>query len=293
MAPSPSESLHTSSFPISLGGSVTVLRLFFLQHNCLGSRNVFLSLFSSISEIRNPFLIVALQDVPLWQNLPPTIKGFKCFHPPFSPDYKICVSFYISVPLVEIMSILPLFFNRGDLVGLNLFSQEGIMSSLDSQLRILNAYNNEGTLSHNRTITPDLLFPELRYPCLTLGDLNIHHNASDPGRLLMTNEELISSPYFSLADKRDYHLLNDPGAYTFFPFNLSHRCCVIDVTFANNFFLPMFDYWDNTLPHTGSDHIPILLHFNIPALRAAASSPNWALTDWTQCESTLKSLVLC
>src|SRR5437899_8120884 len=113
MAPSPSESLHTSSFPISSGGSVPVLCLSFLQHNCLGSRNVFLSLFSSISEIQNHFLIVALQDVPLWQNLPPTIKSFKCFHPPFSLDYKIRISFDISVPLVEIMSILPLFFNRG------------------------------------------------------------------------------------------------------------------------------------------------------------------------------------
>jgi len=57
-SPSPSQSFH---YPGCLNLSI-------VQHNCLGSSNVFQTLFSFFTLVESSLHIVALQDIPLWRN---------------------------------------------------------------------------------------------------------------------------------------------------------------------------------------------------------------------------------
>jgi len=53
-----------------------------VQHNCLGSWDVFLSLFHSFTMLPHPPLLVAIQDPPSRPSLLPTFPGFMSFAPP-------------------------------------------------------------------------------------------------------------------------------------------------------------------------------------------------------------------
>jgi len=53
-----------------------------IQHNCLGSWNVFLSLFESFKETTTYPSIVLLQDPPVNKAHLPSFNGFKSFFPP-------------------------------------------------------------------------------------------------------------------------------------------------------------------------------------------------------------------
>jgi len=67
---------------------------------------------------------------------------------------------------------------------------------------------------------------------------------------------------------------------------------VLDLAFACPLLAPYFTDWSDTLPPTGSDHIPIHLPFEAPLFRAPPPTPNWALTDWTSLESALKATTI-
>jgi hypothetical protein len=54
-----------------------------VQHNCLGSWNVFLALFHSFAELKSPPLIVALQDPPFRYHTLPSFPGYSSFAPPW------------------------------------------------------------------------------------------------------------------------------------------------------------------------------------------------------------------
>ena len=56
-------------------------------------------------------------------------------------------------------------------------------------------------------------------------------------------------------------------------------------------FLLMFRSWDATsLPSTGSDHVPILIHLPAPTDERAPPRPMWDKADWEHLEDSIKGL---
>jgi len=199
-SPSPSQSFH---YPGCLNLSI-------VQHNCLGTSNVFQTLFSFFTSVESSPHIVALQDIPLWRNCPPVFRNYKCFFPPATDSYKPRVATYFQERLLSVISILPLFFERGDLMAVNLDSPEGPFDTSHNLFCLYNAYSIPS--GHTRSISPADLFPRHDYPTLVLGDLNIHHSACDTTRLLSNHDQFISSPYFDRASAQLFFLLNTPGS---------------------------------------------------------------------------------
>jgi len=76
-----------------------------------------------------------------------------------------------------------------------------------------------------------------------------------------------------------YHLLNTPGVYTHFPFNIISRPSVLDLAFANTALSPLVSSWDTPLPSTGSDHVPFVITLRPPAIMLPPPTPQWALLD--------------
>jgi len=117
--------------------------------------------------------IVALQDIPLWKNSPPVFCKYKCFFPPATDGYKPRVAVYVREKLLNVISILPMFFARGDLTALNFHCPEGRFDASHNLFCLYNAYSIPS--SHNRSVSPLDLFPQHDFPTLVLRDLNPHH----------------------------------------------------------------------------------------------------------------------
>jgi len=179
---------------------------------------------------------VALQDIPLWRNCPPVFRNYKCFFPPATDNYKPQVATYVHERLLSVSSILPLFFERGDLKAVNLHSPEGLFVTSHNLFHLYNAYSIPS--GHTRSVSPVDLFPQHDFPTLVLGDLNFHHSVSNPTRLLSGYHQLISSPYFDRASAQLFSLLNTLGVYTRFPFTSYHLPAVLDLPFANTALVP-------------------------------------------------------
>ena len=122
--------------------------------------------------------IVALQHIPLWKNRPPVFHNYKCFFPPAIDSYKPRVATNVHETLLSVISILPLFFERGDLMAVNLYSPEGLFDTSHNLFRLYNAYSIPS--GHHRSVCPLDLFPQHDFPTLVVGDLNIYHPALDP-----------------------------------------------------------------------------------------------------------------
>ena len=177
---SPSQSLH---YPGCLNHSI-------VQHNSLGSSNVFLTLFSFFTAVESSPHIVALQDIPLRRNCPPIFCNYICFFPPATDSYKPRVATYVHARLLSVISILPLCFERGDLMAVNFHSPEGLFDTSHNLFRLYNAYSIPS--GHTRSVSPVDLFSHHNFPTLVLGDLNIHHSASDPTGFLSKYDQFIS-----------------------------------------------------------------------------------------------------
>src|ERR1700710_903302 len=265
-------------------------QLSFVQHNCLGSWDVFLSLFNSFQKLPTPPHLVLLQDPPIFRNRLPSFAFYKAFAPPPTPGTPPRVAIYASFNFQQGFSILPCFFDRPDLMALDVFSPSGLFNHSHTQLRLYNSYSVAGTFSGSRTVLPKDLFQAHSFPVLVLGDLNIHHPQSDPLRTISQQEYATSSPYFDLAHDLQFALLNSPGVFTRFPFDSSTRPGVLDLAFANHTLQPYFANWHTNLPATGSDHLPITITFCSPLLKPPPPSPDWKHTDWDSLLPALKSL---
>jgi len=92
------------------------------------------------------------------------------------------VATYVHERILSVISILPLLFERGDLMAVNFHSPEGVFDTSQNLFRLYNAYSIPS--GHTRSVSPVDLFPQHDFPTLVRGDLNIHHSASDPTRLL-------------------------------------------------------------------------------------------------------------
>ena len=78
-----------------------------VQHNCLGSWDVFLSLFHSFTMLPHPPLLVAIQDPPSRRSVLPTFPGFMSFAP--LPPGRPRVAIYVSRTLNEHLSCSTVF----------------------------------------------------------------------------------------------------------------------------------------------------------------------------------------
>jgi len=174
-------------------------------------------------------------------------------------------------------------------MALDLFTPDGFFNPSTTGFTIINSYSTKGRLNNTRSVPPDIVFPMSSLPTLTLGDLNIHHPTADPVRVFKEDEIATSTPYFDRATELGFTLLNVPGLFTRFSMSLIRHPGVIDLAFACPLLAPYFAEWTDPLPSPGSDHIPILLHFEAPLFRAPSPTPNWALTDWPALESSLKA----
>ena len=267
-------------------GLAPAKNLTLVQHNSLGSWDVFLSLFSSLIE-GSPIDFVLLQDPPSSKGFLPCYAGFKSFAPPVARPRVAC---YVSLNFLQRFAVLPFFPSEtDDFMALDVFTPEGCFGSSFSRFRIGNAYARP-LHPHPHSVSPETALRDLEYPYLVAGAFNIHNTTTDPSRLLSTKEENESAPYFTLAADLGFTLLNTPGIYTRFPFTGTHRPSVIDLAFANPRMFPAFRSWDaSLLPSTGSDHAPIIIFLRPPSPHNDKPRPRWQEADWPGLTNKLKA----
>jgi len=228
-----------------------------VQHNCLGSWNVFLSLFESFKEPTTYPSIVLLQDPPVNKAHLPSFNGFQSFFPPVR---KPQVAAYIHMSFLSNYTVLPRFKGVDDVLALDVSTNEPLFGADFHSFRVINAYSTNTVDHHVHSVLPDTLFPEVGLPLLVVGDLNIHNPLSDPLRSFSPREISSSTRYFEKAAGAGFALLNAPGEYTRFSLVGNARPSVIDL--------------DGLRPCTHHDNsCPPSLSQKPPRLR-------WADTDW-------------
>jgi len=232
--------MNKKPFPSSRHGLAPATDLTLIQHNSLGSWDVFLSLFSSL--VDGPLVdFVLLQDPSSSKGFLPSFAGFKSFAPPIASPRVAC---YVSLDFLRRFALLPLFPpETDDFMALDVFTPQGCFGSDFRRCRIGNAYARP-LPPDPHSVSPETALQDLEYPYLVAGDFNIHNTATDPFRLLSAREQSESAPYFNLATDSGFTLLNTPGIYTRFPFTGTHRPSVIDPAFANPRMFPAFRSWD-------------------------------------------------
>jgi len=235
-----------------------------VQHNCLGSCDVFLSLFGSFTQLAHAPAIVARQDPPVYRGKLPSFNLFTAFSPPTTGGCKPQVGFYVYSSFLSPLSLLPRCFGRGDVMALELFTPKGLFNASTTGFTIINSYSTKGRSNNTRLVPPDVMFRSSPLPTLTLGDLNIHHPTANPLRVFKENEIARSMPYFARATDLGFSLLNTPGVLTRFSMSLIGRPGVLDLAFGCPLLALYLSEWSYPLPSIGSDHIMILLRFEAP-----------------------------
>ena len=104
-----------------------------------------------------------------------------------------------------------------DVLSLDISSNEPLFGTAFHSFGIINAYSTNTVEHRVHSVSPEVLFPDLGFPLLVLGDLNIHNPLSDPLRHFSDREISSSTPYFEKAAESGFALLNPPGEYTRFP----------------------------------------------------------------------------
>src|SRR6195952_3312173 len=232
-----------------------------VQHNSLGSWDVFLSLFHSLTS-GPPVDFVLLQDPPVSKGFLPGFPGFQSFAPPVS---KPRVAIYVSLRLLSSFTVFPVCSHDAeDFLALDIYTPDGCFGTNAPRFRLASVYSRFlGREGHS--VPPHVALQPFDFPYLVAGDFNIHNSASDPFRVTSASEDLASAPYYERASDLGFHLFNTPAVYTRFPMTASYRPSVIDLAFANPHMLPFFQSWDaSSLPSTGSDHVPIRLTLQTP-----------------------------
>ena len=226
-----------------------------------------------------------MQDPPVNNAHLPSFNGFKSFFP---TGRKPRVAAYVHVSFLSSYTVLPRFKGVDDVLALDVSSNEPLFGTDFHSFRIINAYSTN-TVDHRiHSVQPEVLFPDLGFPLLVVGDLNIHNPLSDPLRHFSSREISSSTPYFEKAAQSGFALLNPPGEYTRFPLVGTARPSVIDLAFANAPLLPLVKSWESSLHSTGSDHIPITITLATPSLNQKPPRPRWADTDWETLEQVIK-----
>ena len=251
--------------------------IFLLMHNSLGSWDVFLSLFGSLVGTLHADIIL-LQDPPSSKGFLPRFTGYKSFAP---PSARPGVAIYLSLHFCARYTVSTGFYeSTDDAMFIDIHTPDGCFGTAAPKFRLNNIYARRKE-DHTGSVSREIAFQYVDFPCLVAGDFNIHNPATDPLRVFSYSEELESAPFYSLASGRGFRLLNTPGVYTRFPLSGSHRPGAIDLAFTNPHMSPAFMEWDTTtLPSTGSDHMPILITLAPPTEKPLPRTPCWDLANW-------------
>jgi len=123
-------------YSTSRHGLAPATNLTLVQHNSLGSGNVFLSLFSSLAE--EPHVdVVLLQDPSSSKGFLPSFSGFKSFAPPVARPKVAC---YVSLNFLQKSAVLPFFPQEtDDFMALDVFTPRGCFGTNFHRFRIGNA----------------------------------------------------------------------------------------------------------------------------------------------------------
>jgi len=97
-----------------------------IQHNCLASWNVFLSLFESFKEASTYLSIVLLQDPPVNKAHLPSFNGFKSFFPLVRNPR---VAAYVHMSFLSNYTVLPRFKGVDDVLALDISSNESLFGT--------------------------------------------------------------------------------------------------------------------------------------------------------------------
>jgi len=198
------------------------------------------------------------------------------------------VAAYVHMAFLSNYTVLPRFKGVDDVLSLDISSDEPLFGTAFHSFRIINAYSTN-TVDHRvHSVSPEVLFPDLGFPLLLVGDLNIHNPLSDPLRHFSHREISSSTPYFEKAAESGFALLNPPGEDTRLPLVGNARPSVIDLAFANPPFLPLIKSWEASLPSTGSDHVPITITLTAPSSEQKPPGPHWGGTDWETLDPIIK-----
>src|SRR5258706_8033165 len=207
-----SSSSTESSPPLASFIKSSEFNLTFIQHNCANSNPILLSLFSSFNK-KSPPAMVAIQEPYLYKEQPLSVPAYTLITPPKPSDGKVLCCFYVLTAFLDSISLVPLFFNRGDICGLSISFPDKGFRRLFKSITIYNIYNKHlGRFS--RSVPPHLCFQKSSLPTLIVGDFNIHHHSTDPERILKRSELALSNTYHDLALENNYAILNTPGSYT-------------------------------------------------------------------------------
>ena len=261
-----------------------------VQHNSLGSCDVFLSLFNSFVEFF-PVDIVLLHEPPVYHGSLPSFAGFKAFSPPsFQTQSRMPRRTGLLLKILPVTDIQP---PADDVMFLDIFTPEGYFHLSSPKFRVGKVYSPVHTQPSTHTVSPAMCLTNQDSHDLVAGDFNIHNIASDPLCVTSSTEECTSAPYFDQATDLGYPMLNTPGVFTRYPLSGEQRPSVIDLAFANPHIFPAVKCWDATpLPSTGSDHVPIVITLASPSQTLTSPGPKWDQTDWLSLEAPLHSFVV-
>jgi len=137
-----------------------------IQHNCLRSWNVFLSLFEAFKEATTYPSIVLLQDPPVNKAHLPSFNGVKSFFP---PGRKPRVAAYVYMSFLSNYTVLPRFREVDDVLALDISSNEPLFGTNFHSFRIINAYSTNTTNHRVHSVSPEVLFPILGFPSKSWG----------------------------------------------------------------------------------------------------------------------------
>jgi len=193
---------------------------------------VFLSLFNSFASALHPLMLFAFKILLFGALAFLPLVVLSPFAPLTSPALSRRLLFTFLVLFLSYATVLPRFFDRPDLAALDLFGVDPFGGSF-TQFRIINLSNLWSQRRSDRTVPPDLSFPDDGFPLLVVGDFNIHHPLADPQRAYSCRDLAASFPYFSRAADLGFELLNLPGVFTRFPWDSATRPSVIDLSFAS------------------------------------------------------------
>ena len=260
-----------------------------IQHNCLGSWDVFHSLFESFKEMCTYPSVVLLQDSPVSQARLPSFNGFLPFFPPVR---KPSVPSYVHRSFLARFLVLPRFTERVYVMSLNISSPKPVFGSRFHTKRLVNAYSINSADRRVHSILRESLFPDTGIPLLVVEDLNIHNPLSDPVRSFASPQVASSAPFFNLTPLGGFALLHSPGVYTRFHLSGKARPSVIVLAFTNPLLLPFVKGWETSRPSTGSDHVPITILLASPSLDPAPLHLRSDHRDWELLSPIIKNFIV-
>jgi len=133
-----------------------------VQHNCLGSWDVFGLLFDSFTLRPHPPLLVPIQDPPSRRSVLPIFPGFLSLSPP--PPGHPPVAIYVSRVLNHHISCSTVFHDSSEMLSVDILSPDGLFGSTQPSVRVTSVYLLHTNRPPCRGIPPEQLFSFLPYP---------------------------------------------------------------------------------------------------------------------------------